>query len=181
MTYPLRKFPEKNFKEIIEEVGPYNYCRYDKGEHIPGKIFKHKLDFLQFNCLVAGTGCTASDYTISFNNVLSENAEPEIIIPGGSPIMIARLFRYDNGHGEPHYNANDQLFFPSKSGEIFRMVRNDAPDHFINIANNSNINSIAEAFNLPEEKSGPVEQYSTKGAKLPINVVPLNAKKDKEK
>lgn len=173
-------FPEKSFKEIIEEVGPWNYCIYYKDEHLPGSVFRHQLDIQEFNCVVAGTGCTASDYSFFLDSV-SGREEPEIIIPGGSPIMIACLLRRDNSHGEPHYNADDQLFFPVKSGDIYRLSRKDARDHFVEITDNSNIKSIADAYMLPEEKSGPVEKYSAKGAKLHIDVVPLDDKKNEEK
>jgi hypothetical protein len=172
---PLKIFPEENFKEIIEEIGPWNYRIYDKGERMPGPVFKRELEIAKYNCVVAGTGCTISDYTM----ILPQ--EPEIVIPGGEPIMIIRLLRYDDGHGDPHYNANDQILFPAKSGTIYRLLRNDAPDHFIEIAANSNIASIAEAYNLPEEKSGPVVKYSAKGGKLHIDITPLDEKKEQER
>jgi hypothetical protein len=171
---PLKIFPEKNFKEIIEEVGPWHYCIYDKDEQMPGSIFKKQLDIQEFNCVIAGTGCTASSYRVSFDK-LSGIEKPEIIIPGGSPIMVVRLLRKDDRHGEVHYNADDQLFFPTKSGDIYRLWRKDAPDHFVNITANSNIRSIAEAYNLPEQKSGPIKKYSAKGAKLHVDAIPLES------
>ena len=177
----LKIFPEISFKEIIEEVGPSNYHIYDKGESVPGSVFKRALNIENYNCVIAGTGCTTADYRISCNTVFEGDKEPEIIIPGGEPIMIARLLRHDDSHGDPHYNADDQLFFSVKSGAIYRLLRRDAPDHFIKIVANSNIKSIAEAYNLPEDKSGPIEKYSAKGAKLHINIVPLDDKKDEER
>jgi len=166
----MKKFPEENFKEIIKEVGPWNYARYDKGECLPGQVLKRELDIQKYHCVVAGTGCTVSDYSFVYPG------QSDIVIPGGSPIMIARLLRYDDKHGEPHYNADDQLLFPIKSGDIYKLSRRDAPDHFIGITTNSTITSVADAYNLPEEKSGPIEKYSAKGAKLHIDIIPLDNK-----
>ena len=168
MTRILKIFPEKYFKEIIKEVGPWNYHIYDKGDPLPGQLLKRELDIAKYNCVVAGTGCTLADYSIIFQN------QAEIVVPAGEPIMVFRLLRYDDQHGEPHYNANDQLIFPTKSGNFYRLPRKDAPDHFIKISANSTVSSIADAYNLPQEKSGPVEQYSARGAKLHVDIVPLN-------
>ena len=173
----LKAFPESSFKEIIEEVGPSNYQIYNKGESVPGSVFKRELNIENYSCVIAGTGCTTADYRISCNAVFEGNKEPEIVIPGGESIMIVRLLRRDDSHGDPHYNADDQLFFPVKSGVIYRLSRKSAPDHFIKIVANSNIKSIAEAYNLPADKSGPAENYSAKGAKLHIDIVPLDDKK----
>jgi len=168
----MKIFPEKNFKEIIKEVGPWNYQIYDKGDPLPGQLLKQELNLAKYNCVVAGTGCTIANYSIICPN------QPEIIIPKGEPIMVFRLLRYDDKHGEPHYNANDQIIFPTISGDFYRISRKDAPDHFITITANSTITSIAGAYNLPEEKSGPVEKYSAKGAKLHVDVVQLDDKTD---
>jgi hypothetical protein len=178
IKFPLKEVSEKSFKEIVAEIGPYNYCCYEKGDSIPGQIYKQIPSFLQFNCVVAGTGCTIADYNVTFKSVFKEAEQPEVIVPAGSPIMIVRGFRFDDTHAEPHYNVDDQLFFPVKSGEIYRMSRDDAEDHFIRLTENSSIKTIAEAYNLPEKKSGPTAEYSVKGAKLPIVVNPLE---DKEK
>ncbi|TRZ94942.1 hypothetical protein D4R78_05240 [bacterium] len=169
----MKKFSEQNFKEIIKEVGPWNYHIYDKGESLPGQLLKQDLDIAKYNCVVAGTGCTLANYIVACPN------QPKIIIPAGVPIMVFRLFRYDVGHGEPHYNANDQIIFPTKSGDFYRFSRKDAPDHFIKITANSTVRSIADAYNLPEEKSGPVDKYSVKGAKLHVDIVPLDNENNK--
>lgn len=164
----LRPFREQNYRHIIDEVGPHNYCIYEKGESMPGEILRRELNIGQYNAVIAGTGCAIADYAIWVPH------QENIVIPAGEPIMIFRLLRYDDTHGNPHYNANDQLIFPTKAGSVYRLVRNDAPDYFINIISQSNIVSIAEAYNLPEEKSGPVEKYSAKGARLHVDVRPLD-------
>ena len=107
--HPLKIFQEDNFKEMITEIGPWNYHIYDKGESLPGKLLKRDLDITKYNCVVAGTGCTIANYSILCHN------QPEIIIPKGEPVMVLRLLRYDDRHGEPHYNANDQIIFPTIS------------------------------------------------------------------
>jgi hypothetical protein len=164
----MKKFPEKNFQEIINEVGPWNYHIYDKGEHMPGQLLKKELDIAKYNCVIAGTGCTISNYSIIYPN------QPDIVIPAGEPIMVVRLLRYDDSHGEPHYNADDQIIFPTQSGHCYRLSRRDAPDHFIKISDNSTIALIANAYNLPKEKRGPIEQYTSRGASLHIDINLLN-------
>jgi len=46
-----------------------------------------------------------------------------------------------------------------------------AEDHFIKITNLARLNTIAEAYHLPQEKSGPVEEYKKSGASLPIKII----------
>lgn len=166
----IKYFPEKNYIEIIDSVGSLNYCIFEKKETVPGNIFPRQMAIQNYNSIVAGTGCTVTDYTIEF--IGSKEKKEEVIIPAGGEVIVVRLLRYDDRHGLPHYNADDQIIFPTKKGDILRLPRNDAPDHYIKIAETSRIKNVADAYRLPEEKSGPVEKYSAKGAKLHIDLLP---------
>jgi len=170
MASIIKIFPEKDYKEIINEIGPFHYCIYEKGEILPGSVLPSTLPFQNYSCVVAGSGSTTSICTLKFN-------QEEIIIPVGAQVIISRLLRFDNSHGEPHYNANDQLIFPTTNGNIFRLARNDAPDHYKKIINNTNMLTIAEAYQLPESKYGPIAKYGEKGAKLHLELHPIQIDK----
>ena len=171
-----KDYPEDKYKKIIQSVGSLQYCIFNSGETMPVDIFSNQLQIENYNCVVAGTGCFTSDYRIELI-CAEQNKVQELIIPEGDEVVVIRLLRYDKNHGEPHYNANDQIIFPTKSGKIVRLFRKDAPDHYIKIAENSGIVNIADAYNLPEEKNGPVEKYNANGAKLQLEVIHQKDKK----
>jgi len=168
---PLERFSEKPFRAMIEDVGSHDYCLYKKGERLPGDVLKPSLNIDYYNSVLAGTGCSGDSYIITY-----DNNSPDIVIPKGSPLVVLRLLRYDSGHDNygPHYNATDQLFFPSKSGDIYRLVRSHPPDHFKTITGSSTLISVADAYNLPVQKRGPVELYSAKGAKLHVDFISID-------
>jgi len=170
MTSIFRVFPEKEYKEIISEIGPFHYCIYEKGERLPGNVLPSALPFQDYNCVVAGSGSTLSLCTLKFH-------QEKITIPIGAQVIVTRLLRFDNTHGEPHYNANDQLIFPTTSGNIFRLARNDAPDHYKRIINSTNMLSIADAYQLQESKYGHIAKYGEKGAKLHLELYPIQIDK----
>ncbi len=165
----LKPFPEKSYSEIINEVGKYRYSIFEEGESVPGGIFKQKLDLANYNCVVAGTGSTISAINLNIPTLSSS-----LVVPLDTPVVIVRLLRFDDSHGEPHYNADDQLIFATQDGTVWRLPRKDAPDHFIEIANSASLLTVAEAYQLPDVKQGPVSDYSAKGAKLHIDLKPLD-------
>jgi hypothetical protein len=164
MSDKLKIFPEKGYKEILQEVGKFRYAIYDKGETVPGDVFRRTLAIEQYNCVVAGTGSTVSLCALS----LPENKQ--VVIPQNSPVVVVRLLRKDDKHGVVHYNADDQIIFPTEEGNIFRLARKDAPDHYLAIAAVSYTMPVADAFKLPLDKSGPIDKYSARGAKLHLNL-----------
>ena len=159
-------FPEKKYQEILKEVGAYRYQVFDKNEKMPGDVFPIGMPFPTYTNILAGTGDTASDYTFT-------DCEPRFTLPKGAQLIVARLLRYDYNRGNPHYNADDYLIFLTQEGNVFRMKRSHAPDHFIRIIDLSQVKPIAEAFHLPDEKAGPVENYGSKGASLHIQLEEL--------
>lgn len=163
----LELFPEKGYNEILRAVGKFRYAIFEKGDVIPGGVFRKKLNLEHYNCVVAGTGCTTSLYK------LSTPTTPSIEIPKDTPVIVVRLLRFCNSHGDPHFNADDQLIFPSKEGTVWRLPRKDTPDHFVEIAGEANLITVADAFRLPDAKSGEIKDYSANGAKLYIDLHPL--------
>lgn len=168
----FKLFPENKYKEIVKEVGVYQYCIYDKNESVPGGIFSGELNIQNYNCVVAGTGSTLSMYSVQIDHI------QKIVIPKDEQVIVVRLLRFDDKHGSPHYNADDQIIFPTADGAIVRLARKDAPDHYIEIAKHANISSIADAYKLPQNKYGSVDKYSEKGAKLQVELL---HRKDKNK
>ena len=171
----IKLFPEKSYNQIIDEVGSYRYAIYGENEPIPGDIFSRILRIQNYNCVIAGTGSTASLCNLKIH------PDTQITIPQNSPVIIVRLLRLDKTHDEKHYNADDQTIFPTTDGHVFRLPRNDAPDHFLKIADTANMITLADAYRLPEKKAGPIEKYSEKGAKLHINLVLQKKHKNKDK
>jgi hypothetical protein len=166
MSRKLKVFSEKNYTQIINEVGPFRYAIYDRGETVPGDIFSRVLAIEDYNCVVAGTGSTLSLCTLTLPY------SKQVVIPKNSPVIVVRLLRADNARGEMHYNADDQIVFPTIEGDIFRLPRKDAPDHYITIAGTANMLTLADAYQLPDQKSGPIAQYSAKGARLYVDLNP---------
>jgi len=168
MGFMLKCFPEKQYAEILKEVGAYQYHRYDKGEVLPGGMFKELPRFQDYNFAITGTGATIADYSFTYADRYTDY--PAITIPKGSQLFVVRFLRYDDRHGDPHYNADDQLIFPTLEGNILRMPRKSHQDHFIEIAKGTEISTVAEAYKLPKEKHGPINKYFEDGASLPIEI-----------
>lgn len=164
MPYKLKIFSERSYDQIINEIGPFRYAIYDQGESVPGHIFGRILGIEHYSCVVAGTGSTLSLCALTLPY------DQQVVIPQNSPVIIVRLLRADSTHGELHYNADDQVIFPTIDGNIFRLPRKDAPDHYITIAGAANMLTLADAYQLPEQKTGPIAQYSEKGARLHIDL-----------
>jgi len=165
MDKDLRKDLGKLYRRILAEVGSYHYSIYDKEEAIPGDMFKNC--FNQYSCVVAGTGALNSFYSFLWNN-------DEYAVAKGCEVVNIRLLKLDTSHDKPHYNAYDQILFPDRSGDIHRLVRKDAPDHYLEIAKISRLGDVADAYNLPAEKQGRVESYGVNGAKLHLVIQPFN-------
>lgn len=169
----LEFFSEKKYKEIVEEIGPNKYQIFEKGESLPG-VFFQSLALQNYNWVLAGTSSTLSTYTFT-------DYKFKTTIPKGEQLIIQRLLRFDDSHGDPHYNADDYVIFPTQAGHVFRMQREKAGDHFIEITNLGGMKSLAEAFHLPKLKHGPIQNYNEDGASLPIKIINLGPLKAEHK
>ena len=166
MNPKIKIFPEDKYTRIINEVGSFRYAIYDQGETIPGDLFSRISGLEHYNCVLAGTGSTLSLCNLNIGQ------HKNVTIPQDSPVIVVRLLREDKTHGGLHYNADDQIIFPTTEGHIFRLPRKDAPDHYLAIAGSANMLTIADAYSLPEQKTGPIARYSEKGARLYVDLLP---------
>jgi hypothetical protein len=169
----LEIFPEEDYKKIIAEVGAYRYRIYNKEEKLPCGILGRIKNVESYNYVIAGTGATISNYTLNLNT------QSKLVIPKDEQVIVVRLLRYDNGHGNPHFNADDQIIIPTKKGDFFRVPRKDTADHYIGIAKGANMLNIAEAYKLPLNKEGPINAYHEKGASLHIELLPCDLNLEK--
>jgi hypothetical protein len=164
----LKPFPEKHYSEIISEIGQFRYGLFSPDEALPGNIFSKVNGLEDCRYVLAGTGATVSDFVIS---AIEGN---NLIIPKGSQVFVGRFLKYDASHGQPHFNAYDQIVFPTKGGNIFSFARNDAPDHFLEISELSHTRTLSEAYKLPRNKSGTIEEYKNSGASIYVEPEPLH-------
>jgi len=166
-------FPEKNYDAIMQWIGTGQYQIVDQYKHLPEGIFAKQPAWDTSNFVLAASGSTTCDYSFSYTYKTRQGVQKDpqnIVVPSNSEIIIVRFLRYDKTHGSPHYNADDQIIFPTKQGDIFRMSRNDAPDHYFSIVANSTVADIAGTYKLPELNNGPINAYTEKGASLPIEL-----------
>ena len=167
-------FSEKNYYNIMQWVGKGQYQIADHYKDLPQGVFSKQPDWNTANYVLAASGTTTCDYSFSYTYKTKQGVQKDtqkIFVPKNSEIIIVRFLRYDETHGDPHYNADDQMFFPTKRGDIFRMSRNDAPDHYCSIVANSTVYDIAGAYKLPYRNNGPIATYTEKGASLPIEII----------
>lgn len=173
-TSRIKSYPESSYTKILTEVNPYYYRIYDKNDPVPDEIFKRQLNITQYNFVVACSGTTTSDYHIALATTDGlKEVGGGIVIPKGCDITVIRLLRHCEHDGTPHFNADDQIIFPAVNGNVYRLNRKDAPDHYIALSGNAGIQDIASAYNLPDDKHGPIKQYSYKGASLHVKLSPL--------
>jgi hypothetical protein len=167
MKIKFNLVPEKNYNEILSEVGAFRYEMFSRDERMPGDLFSRIRGVEDCRHVLVGTGATISNY------VFSEIKDKDLVVPKGSQIFVGRFLKYDDSHGLPHYNAYDQIVFPTKGGNIFSFSRNEAPDHLIEIAKLGSVHSLAEAYNLPQNKRGTIEEYKANGASIYIDPEPV--------
>jgi len=168
-----KPFDEKNYDAIMQWIGKGQYQIIDQHKYLPEGILPEQFAWDPSNFVLAASGATTCDYSFSYIYKTRQGIQKDtqnIVVPSNSEIIIVRLLRYDKTHGPRHYNADDQIIFPTKQGDIFRMSRNDAPDHYLSIVANSTVADIAGAYKLPELNNGPINTYTEKGASLPIEL-----------
>lgn len=149
---------EKIFKYLVDEVGPANYMIFDHGAPMP---------FVRVNpSYNAVYTCCSTSATIDIQTVSYRGLE----LAPDAPILVMRNMGYCEHDGKLHLNSDDNVFFAHKSGRIGRVARSDAEDHYKEVSKFSGLGHIAEAYHLPKEKSGPINQYVENGALVPIRI-----------
>lgn len=170
----IKPFSEKSFSHLIDIIGSYQYHIYEPSEMLPDGLFKEQLNFPDYNCAFVCTGTTTNDYQIELATIDGTESLESILVPKDQNILVVRLLRRCEHDGHPHYNADDQIIFPTANGCIYRLSRKDAPDHYVELSENASCQSVAEAFALPEEDSGPIDDYKAKGAEIYVNCDPFD-------
>jgi hypothetical protein len=172
----MKLYPESSYTKVINDIGPYHYQIFEENDALPDEVFKNQLSILQYNCVFACSGATTADYHISLETTDGYQDIGNITVPKGHNILVVRLLRHCEHDGTPHFNADDQVIFPATNGNVYRLSRNDAPDHYVALVRNAGIQDVASAYNLPDDKYGHIDHYSYKGASLHVEINPLKDK-----
>lgn len=167
MKFQFRPFEEQKYKKIISAIGPNRYELFSKDEPLPGDLPYRIRGRQEYSYSLVGTGATIANYTFM------ELEEPRFTIPKGSQLFVCRMFALDETHGFSHYNAYDQIIFPTLGGNIFSFARNNAPDHYIALSELGGLATISEAYKLPVAKTGTVNEYQARGASIHIEPMPF--------
>lgn len=149
---------DKIFKYFVDQVGPANYAIFNSDVPMPFAA-AHTLYSGFYTCI--STSASIDIKTVSYR---------ELELAPRAPVVVMRNMRYCDHNGKPHLNSDDTVFFAHKNGRIGRVARKDAEDHYKEISKFGGLEYIAEAFHLPEEKSGPISQYVENGALVPIRI-----------
>jgi len=151
MAIKIRPVSLRSYQEAINGTGDDSYRIYESGSFPSGVNYPAETQFIVFAC----SGLTM-DYRCGNVNVQS-----------GSQIIIMRTLRTCEHDGNPHYNADDRMIIPGSDGGYYIISRKDSSDHYYNLANLTGSLSIADAYNLPDEFSGSIGNYTQSGANWP--------------
>ena len=165
----IKPFPESNFSKLIKDIGESRYRIFEESELLPDGVFRSSFNFENYNCVFASTAATASDYNLVLKTPSGDDKIDNLFIPQGSPIIVVRLLRYCEHDGIPHYNADDQIIFPTREGLTYRLSRKNIPDHYIALSEITGQKDIANAYRLPNQKSGMSKDYKANGAELHVD------------
>jgi hypothetical protein len=165
---------EDDYTKMLNGVGSGCYHLYDDTKDLPFPFLNYRISQDPLTSVVAASGTTAHDYAFEYKSYRADGgySTEDFVVPHNSDIIVVRFLGFDDTHGDPHYNADDQVFFPVKSGNILRMSRQDAQDHYIPIVGDSTVWDVATAYHLPLEDYGPVQNYTANGASFPIQLIP---------
>jgi len=166
----INPFPEGSFSRLINEIGKSRYRIFEESELLPDGVFRSNFNFQNYNCVFASTASTVSEYNLVLKTTSGDDKINNLVIPQGEPIVVVRLLRYCEHDGKPHYNADDQIIFPTRDGLTYRLSRKDTPDHYIALSDIAGQKDIANAYRLPDQKSGMAKDYKAKGAELHVDV-----------
>lgn len=155
---------EKKYNKIWGVVGSNRYS-----------VFYPEDDFIPvlYGTLPETYGGDFAGVCISSGSTLNVDYICEgIKLAKGAQVIAWRTLRHCNHDGTRHLNATDNIMFPDQKGNIWKVARNDSPDHYVNIATYAGLKTIIQAYHLPEEKQGPYDKYVENGATVPIKIEP---------
>jgi hypothetical protein len=157
----VKLYSEKNYNSILRELQPASYKICESTEPLIQTISPGLNNYpYPLLTVVMGTGSTL-EAPLYYQGY---------IIPAGEEIIVQRVLRHCVHNGTPHLNADDNIIFPVQNGNILRVSRKDAPDHYMQIAKLGGLEDVAFAYHLPTEKMGPVNKYCENGATVPIEI-----------
>lgn len=162
----IKPFPKSNFSKLINDIGESRYRIFEESELLPDGVFRSNFNFGNYNCVFASTTATASDYNLVLKTAGADDKINNLFIPQGNPIIVVRLLRYCEHDGIPHYNADDQIIFPTREGLTYRLSRKNTPDHYIALSEIAGQKDIVNAYRLPNQKYGMAKDYKANGAEL---------------
>ena len=160
-----RPWDENKFTKILKEVGIGMFRILKPRDPLSNTIYSTPPDsFADYaKCAAITTSVTTVTANVDFKC-------EGIVIPRGSPIVAFRTFRYCSHNGSPHLNADDNIIFPDKTGNIWKVAKTDSPDHYIPLTMWSGTQVIDSAYHLPTIFSGEYSHYVNCGAYVPISV-----------
>jgi len=158
-----RIWDEKKYNISLNEVGKDSYRLFHPDDDLIPILFNDFPETYGSRFMGVGLSSGTSIATVDF-------ACEGITISKGSQIVAWRTFRYCEHDGIPHLNADDNIIFPDQKGNIWKLARNDSPDHYIEIAEYAGIQHIADAYHLPINPYGPCCKYVENGASMPIRI-----------
>ena len=162
-----KPWPERKYTKILKEIGENCYEILEPSDPFIHFLYQDQPGHFPHRFVgVCLSTCNSAPINTATVDYVCENIE----ISRGAHVIDWRTFRYCEHDGYPHLNADDNIIFPDKRGNIWKISRNDAPDHYIGIVTWAGFRYIAEAYHLPKEKQGPYNKYVENGAAVPIKI-----------
>ncbi|MCK9615280.1 MAG: hypothetical protein M0R48_07250 [Candidatus Omnitrophica bacterium] len=163
---------EKKYTDILKEVGEGRYKIFNPDDPFisylsPGLFDKYEY---KFNCVCLATSTTIATATVDYKC-------EGFLIPKHSQVVLWRNFRYCTHDGSPHLNADDNIIFPDQSGDVWKVSKTDAYDHYVAIASWAGLQTITSVYHLPDQPCGLYPQYIEKGANVPVKFVKVESDK----
>lgn len=140
-------WPEKKYTKILKEIGKNCYEIFEPSNAFIQVLYHDQPG--QFPQRFIGV-CLSTCSSITINTAAVDYVCENIEISRGTDVVDWRTFRYCEYDGRPHLNAEDNIISPDKKGNIWKVSRNDVPDHYFGIATWAGLGDIAEAYHLPK-------------------------------
>lgn len=169
MSRGIKIIDESTYLEIIKTYGSSSYSIIEQRSDVSPAIFKDLSYDEPWKLVVTCSGLINEDKKIGYESHSSIKVLNNFIIPSTAQVILVRFFRECTHDGTFHYNADDQIIFPCTDGKCRRIVRRDAPDHFVDVLSASTLSSIGSVYSLPCDTHGPIDSYKANGAFYPIH------------
>jgi len=169
MRRGIELFSKDSYREILAMYGSSSYSIIEYSSDISPCIIKNFSYSKPWKMAVTCSGIIGENMKVGYETESSINIFGEFTIPANEQIVLVRLFRECCHDGTPHFNVDDQLIIPCTDGSILRIIRSEAPDHYIKAIAASSLSSIGSVYSLPCDSHGPIGSYIQSGAMYPIH------------